>query len=401
VDLTLTRLPATYWLWLGGTTVSLLGTQILAFAMAWVAAGRSGVLGGLVLTAIVLPRTLLVLVGGAVGDRFGAWRTMIAGDGVMIGVTLAVAVAAWLAGDPARLLVAGALAIGIVDAFYLPSSGSVPRRLVPPAGLSRAMSARQLVYQLTGFLGAPVGGLVVTAAGLAMAALIDSVTFAVMLVILLALRPATASAGHPPRGGLWRTMADGLRLMAGDRLLRPVLLLVVATAGVLLPVPALLIPLLAHERHWSGTATGGVVGVVALATAGVAVTVLVRGAGRRPGAVSAAGLLVAAAGVAVLAAFASPVVAVGAAVAVGTGTGLFSTHLAPLVLGGAPETHLARVQSVVVLSQSLPLLATNTVLGATADALGAAAALAWCAAALVAIGVAALASPPLRIAVLP
>jgi hypothetical protein len=45
-------IPGTYWTWLGGVTLSLLGTQVLGFAMAWVAAGRGGLLAGLVLTMI-------------------------------------------------------------------------------------------------------------------------------------------------------------------------------------------------------------------------------------------------------------------------------------------------------------------------------------------------------------
>lgn len=59
-------------------------THLMAFAMTWVAAGRSGL----------------------------------------------------LAASPAWLLLVTALAIGVVDAFYTPSSGSMPRRLVPDPALS-------------------------------------------------------------------------------------------------------------------------------------------------------------------------------------------------------------------------------------------------------------------------
>ncbi|GIJ52454.1 hypothetical protein Val02_93400 [Virgisporangium aliadipatigenens] len=405
-----------FWVWLGGHTVSLLGTQVLAFGMGWVAAGRSGILGGLVLTTITLARTLLLLVGGAVGDRFGVWRTMVAGDAVMLVVTVLVAVVARFAGTPAWLLLLAALAIGVVDAFYLPSSGSMPKRLVPGSHLARAMSARQLAHQGTAFLGAPVGGVVVSAVGLAGAALVDAFSFAAMLGVLLLLRPrvsAAAPAVARAGGGLLDGAVDGVRLMVADRLLRPMLLLVVVAAGVLLPIPSLLIPLLAHERRWSAGTAGVVVGAVALATAGVAVIVLMRGAGRRPGTIAALGLLVVAAGVLALAAdlplsaavdlpmtaAAGPPVA--AALLIGVGTGLFATHLGPLVLGSAPDTHLARVQSVVILAQSLPLVLTGNVLGATADRLGAPAALVACAVVLAATGAAALSAQRLRTATLP
>ena len=73
-------LSTRFWLWLAGAGLSLLGTQVLAFGMAWAAASLSGTLAGLVLTAIVLPRVLLLLVGGAVADRAGPFRVLLVGD---------------------------------------------------------------------------------------------------------------------------------------------------------------------------------------------------------------------------------------------------------------------------------------------------------------------------------
>jgi MFS family permease len=394
-------IPGVYWSWLGGVTFSLLGTQVLGFAMAWVAAGRGGLLAGLMLTMINLPRTVLLLAGGAVGDRFGAWRTMIAGDAVMTVVTVLAAVAAWLVGAPAWLLLGTALAIGVVDAFYLPSSGSMPRRLVAGPGLARAISARQLAGQFTGFAGAPLGGVVVTTLGLAAAALADALTFAAMLAILVVLRPRGQEPPEPPPHGVWRHMVDGVRVAAADRLLRPALLLVVAAAGLLLPVSGLVVPLLARERGWSGLATGGVAGAIALGTMCVAVAVLARGAFPRPGLAAVIGLLVASAGMLALAVSGSPGWAVAIGLGTGAGNGLFVAHVAPLVLGHTATTHLARVQSVVVLAQSLPLLATNNVIGGLVDAMGAPATLACCAAVLAVTASVALRSAALRDAALP
>ncbi|WP_216592418.1 hypothetical protein [Verrucosispora sioxanthis] len=140
--------PGTYWAWLGGTALSLVGVQAMAFAMAWAAAGQGARFAALVPTAIVLPRVLLLLVGGAVADRVGAWLVLIASNAAMIVVTVALAAAAWSTLDLRLPLLLTALAIGTVDAFQLPSSGSMPRRLVPPDVLARAMSARQLAGQL-------------------------------------------------------------------------------------------------------------------------------------------------------------------------------------------------------------------------------------------------------------
>ena len=363
-------MPPTYWTWLGAATVSLVGVQAMAFAMAWVAAGQSGRLAALVLTAIHLPRTLLLLVGGALADRVGPWTVMVVSDATMVVVTVALSAATWSATDRWLPLLLAGLAIGVVDAFHLPSTGSMPRRLVPPAGLARAMSARHLAGQLALFVGPAAGSLVLAAAGLATVALANAAGFALMLLVLLLLRPALKGRSHehlpnlrPPAQALWRGAADGLRLAASHAVLRPALLLVGVAAAFLLPVAGLLVPLLGRERMWSPTATGAIVAAVALGTATVAILVLVRGALPDPGRAAAVALLVAAGGVVALAASGSLPVAVVAGAVIGAGSGGFAVHIGPLILAAAPDTHVSRVQSVLVLVQSLPVLLTVNAFG--------------------------------------
>ncbi|WP_307816848.1 MFS transporter [Micromonospora fiedleri] len=400
-----TAVPGTYWAWLGGTTLSLIGVQAMAFAMAWVAAGEGGGFAALVLTAVNLPRALLLLVGGAVADRLGAWTVMVVSDAAMVVVTVALAAAVWSAADPWLPLLLAALAIGVVDAFYLPSTGSMPRRLVPPAGLARAMSARQLAGQLALFVGPAAGSLLLAALGLAAVALANASSFALMLAVLVVLRAAMDGrrsgspelpTGQPPSQPLWRAAVDGLRIAASHAVLRPALLLVGMAAGFLLPVSSLLVPLLGRERTWSSPATGAVVAALALGTATVAILVLVRGALPDPGRASGAALLVAAGGVVTLAAAGSLPVSVAAGMVIGVGSGGFATHIGPLILTVAPDTHVSRVQSVLVLVQSLPLMFTINALGSLAEVVPVAALLYGCAGVLAVAAVTALTSTSLR-----
>jgi MFS family permease len=374
--------------------LSVLGTQVLAFGMTWAAGSISGTLAGLVLTAIVLPRVLLLLVGGAVADRAGAFRVLLLGDGVMLAVSLALAVALSAAGLSPVLLVGAALAIGIVDAFYLPASGTMPRRLAPGPPLARAMAARQLTGQLAAFAGAPLGGLLVALAGLGTAALFDAATFAVMLLVLVLIRPrGTVPEEQPvPGSSLLRSSLDGLRVVAADRTLRLSMLLVCSAAGFLLPASALLVPLLGRQRGWTAGTAGLVVGAVALGTATVALAVLTRRASSRPGVAGPAGLLLAAVGVVGLALPLPSPSAVASGLVIGLGTGTFVAHIGPLILSQTPASHMSRVQAVLVLAQSLPLLATTTVLGTAADVVGASAVLVTCGAAVAVAAGTALAS---------
>ncbi|MBQ1076786.1 MFS transporter [Micromonospora sp. C31] len=394
--------PRRYWIWLGGVTLSLLGSQIMAFGMTWVAAGWGGAFAGAVLTAINLPRVALLLFGGALADRIGAWRVMITSDLTMAAATVVLGAAVLIFGVQPWLLLAAALVIGVVDAFYLPSSGSMPRRLVSQLALARAMSARQAIGQLATFVGPSMGGLVVATAGLATAVFLNTATFVVMAVILIGLRPRSTPADAPPPadGSVLRRSASGLRVAWSDPLLRPALGLIAAAAGFLLPVSGLLIPLLATQRQWSAVTGGILAGTIALGIVVVAVTVTAAGAFSRPGVAAAGGLALAAAAVLAMAAMHTPVAAVAVAALVGIGSGVFTTHVGPLILGGTPSTHLARVQSVLVLAQSLPLLLTNNVLGSLNDLFNVNVVLAVCSVFLLLAAVLGLRSPVLRTATL-
>ncbi|MFF9642642.1 MFS transporter [Kitasatospora aureofaciens] len=393
-------LPRPYLFWLAGAQTGLLGDAVLGFALGWAASGYGGGAAGLVLTALTVPRTTLVLLGGAVADRFGARRVMLAGDAVMLAATVALTLAvAGSRGTPLWLLVAAAVVTGTVDAFHLPASGSMPRRLVPADRLPRALALRQAGGQAAVLLGAPLGGLLVAAGGLAGAAAADAVSFGVVLMVLLKVRPEGERPGALRRAGLLGEAAAGVRLAVGDPLLRAALLLTGAAAGALLPVVSLLGPLLARAHGWAVGTAGLVAGGQAVGVLAVAALVAWRGGLPRAGTGAAAGLCTASAGIGLLALSVGPVGAVGAvagSTVTGIGSGLFASHLGPLVLGGAPASQLSRVQALLTLVQSLPLVLSTGLLGLLADATGAALPTLLCALATAAAGLTALATPALR-----
>ncbi|MBO3102278.1 MFS transporter [Cellulomonas fengjieae] len=372
-------LPRSYLVWLLGSTVSRFGDAVLMFALGWAASGLGGMTAALVLTVSGLPRLVLLVVGGAVADRVGARRILIAGEAALLALTVVLAVALARFGTPAWLLLASSLALGTVSAFCLPAAGSQPRRLVPDDQLSRALALRQGVGQAVLMAAAPLGGLLVGWVGVAAVAWGDAVTLGVGLCVLIAVRdlsdsaPGTVAGSAIPRLDL----ADGFRVVARTPGLRSAFLLVGAGAALMLPVPSLLVPLLGRASAWSAGETGIVAGAVGVGVIGAALLTARR---RRPSASArvgtghaATGLAVGAAGAFVLAAGpmlggrgAGPVAVVGA-LAFGVGHGIFVARLAPLVLGRAPRTHLARVQALVGLVQLVPVMVTNSVLGALAE----------------------------------
>lgn len=395
------NLPWTYRIWLGGALASMLGDTVLYFALGWAATGHGGGVAALVLTTINLPRAVLLLVGGVVGDRFGARRIMIAGDAVMLTATALLALVVWLEGTPVWLLLCTGLVIGCVDAFYLPASGSMPRRLVGKSLLPQALALRQTGSQVITLVGGPLGGLLVVAAGLGGAALVDAATFGVVLIVLIAIRERVQEGAPPVRRGVLREAGDGVRVAVTDPVLRPALMLTATAAGFLLPVGSLLIPLLARSHHWPAAAAGLILGGQSAGIVAVALCVVRFGRLGRPGLVASGALLVASAGVAALSIAPDTALAVAAGVGVGAGSGLLTTHLGPLLLGAAPTTHLSRVQALLTLVQSVTLLVMNNVLGNTARLAGPVVGLALSASVLAVSGAVGLNSTALRRAALP
>ncbi|MFZ3492090.1 MFS transporter [Streptomyces sp. 5.8] len=390
------RLPRAYTLWLVGILVSLVGNSVFYFALGWAASEYGGSIAALALSAITLPRVLLLLVGGAVSDRVSARRVLITGDAAMLIFSLALAAVAYSLGATPLLLIATGVAVGVVDAFYLPASGSMPRRLVAKAQLPRALSLRQVGGQVINMGGGPLAGVLVGLAGFAGAAFVNAVTFAFTLVVLIAVRPQHDVPPSPKTDGLLKEALSGVKVAFSHPVLRPGLWLTGAAAGFLLPVLSLLVPLLAREEEWGAGAAGLVFGAQGVGMVAVTLLVVKRGPLGRPGLMAASALILAGVGVLALGLSPSATVAIAGGLVIGIGNGTFSAHIAPLVLASSPDSHLSRIQAVLVLVQSVALLLMNNVLGALVDLQGATVTVVACAVMLVGVGLTGLASSPLR-----
>ncbi|MEV7991276.1 MFS transporter [Streptomyces sp. NPDC086077] len=390
------RLTRAYALWLVGILVSLVGNEVFYFALGWAASEYGGSIAALALSAITLPRVLLLLVGGAVSDRVSTRRVLITGDAAMLIFSLALATVAYSLGATPLLLIAAGVAVGVVDAFYLPASGSMPRRLVAKAQLPRALSLRQVGGQVINMGGGPLAGVLVGLAGFAGAAFVNAVTFAFTLVVLIAVRPQHDVPPAPKTDGLLKEALSGVNVAFSHPVLRPGLWLTGAAAGFLLPVLSLLVPLLAREEEWGAAAAGLVLGAQGVGMVAVTLVVVKRGPLGRPGLMAASALILAGVGVLALGLSPSATVAIAAGLVIGIGNGTFSAHIAPLVLASSPDSHLSRIQAVLVLVQSLALLLMNNMLGALVDLQGATVTIVTCAVMLVGVGLTGLASGPLR-----
>lgn len=360
------RIPVRYWIWLFGAAVSLLGDLTMTFAIGWSASQHGGRIAGLVLLLAAAPRAALLLVGGAVGDRFGAPRVLLASCSAMFVLTLALVPATLAVGEPIWLLLGLALLVGVIDAFFLPSSRSMPRLLVPPEQVPRALASFQVTGVVFAVTGTAVGGVLVSWSGLTAAAGFDAITFGVMIGVLLLLRN-TISPPRRMQTGMLRSIVDGIKVAFGRPLTRALLITMTVAAGLLMPLDALLFPLLARSHGWDAATAGLLVASRSLGVGVIALRILLRGAFPRPGIFAGLGLLVAAAGLLGLS-FLNPLpLAFAAGVLSGIGVGTFTGHVLPLLMNSVERDYQSRLQSVVVLCQSLALVVMNPVLGSLAD----------------------------------
>ena len=360
------RIPVRYWIWLFGAAVSLLGDLTMTFAIGWSASQHGGRVAGLILLLAAAPRAALLLVGGAVGDRFGAPRVLMVSCAAMFVVTTALVPATLAAGEPVWLLVALALVVGVIDAFFLPSSRSMPRLLVPPEQVPRALASFQVTGVVFAVTGTAVGGILVSWQGLAAAAAFDAITFGVMIVVLILLRNTISPPGEMPTGML-RSIVAGIKVAFGRPLTRALLITMTVAAGLLMPLDALLFPLLARAHGWDAANAGLLVASRSLGVGVIALRILMRGAFPRPGVFAGLGLLIAAVGLFGLSVLDPLPLAFAAGVLSGIGVGTFTGHVLPLLMNSVEREYQSRLQSVVVLCQSLALVVMNPILGSLTE----------------------------------
>jgi MFS family permease len=248
-------------LWIG-VTISLLGDQLYLVALPWLVLQVTGssVVLGTILMAEAIPRAALMLVGGAVTDRFSARRVLMTTAAVRAVLVGTVAALIWLKVVALWQLYALTLAFGIADAFSFPAGPSLIPTLVPPEQLRPANALMQSSTVSSQFLGQAPAGWLIKLWGTASAFLFDALSFVAVILALLTL-PDPPKAPAPPAGavarrGMWRSIVEGLRAVRDDPPLLS-LIIVIATLNLCVGGPINVgLAAVAKFRFGSATAFG-------------------------------------------------------------------------------------------------------------------------------------------------
>jgi MFS family permease len=215
-----------------GYVTSLFGSSMSTVAIAWAVldSGVSATGLGFVFAAGVVPQVLVLPVAGAVADRFGRRRVMLAADTLRCATQGALA-GAVLAGRPALwVFVLLAWLGGTGEAFFTAARDALTIELAPRGQLANANALYGLARSATRIAGPALGGVLVALAGAGVVVAVDAGSYAVSVLALGLLRlpghtaardgatardvatardGATTSGGHGLRRMLWRDMAEG------------------------------------------------------------------------------------------------------------------------------------------------------------------------------------------------
>ncbi len=273
-------------LWIG-STISLLGDQFYLVALPWLVLQltRSSVALGTILMTAAIPRAALMLVGGAVIDRFSPRRVLMTTAAVRAVLVGTVALLIWLDLIQLWQLYALTFAFGVADAFSFPAGPALMPTLVEPEQLRTANSTFQSSAVLTQMAGPGPAGLVIKSWGIASALFFDAFSFLAVIAVLFRIpnppkAPAPSAAdGSPARAGMLHSILEGLRAVRNDPPLMA-LMAIFATINFCVAGPiGVGLASLAKFRFDSATAFGTLLSIF---SAGTLVGVVAGGLVKRP-----------------------------------------------------------------------------------------------------------------------
>jgi MFS family permease len=247
-------------------TISLSGNVVALVAIPWFVLQETGsaALTGLTGFFTWLPVVFSAFFGGVVVDRLGFRTTSIVAD---------FASAAAVAAIPALHLTVGVelwqLFVLVFLGALLDAPGATARRSLLPElvelaqmRMERATSIVQAIRQGSFLVGAPIGGVLVAVLGAPNALWVDAASFLASAALVGGLIPAAVLL--PPREektGYFADLAEGIRFVWRDRLIRAIVLTVLLTNFLDAPLASVILPVFVDNEFGSAEHLGLLLGV--------------------------------------------------------------------------------------------------------------------------------------------
>lgn len=338
--------------YVGSYSIDALADGAFFVLLGWIAAHSLGQTSAVATigAASALKLIVLVLVGGALGDRYGAARVArftLAARGLLL---VLLAGGLWVS-TPSWTLLLVAAAYGLVDGIHDPSIEALSTEVPGAPSAQRGLQGALITGRELGLLiaGPAIGGMLV-----AVSNTVAALVIAALLVIAWAL--ILGFPGQSPAedleddaqvgGGLLSSAREGwVRAWKLPRL-RTMLLIFFAANAVLTPPVVVGIPLLAKEHHWTsfqfglvdaGYAVGALLGAAAISRWGDSI--------RRPVRVALMSLLPTAAAIGLVGMPRQWWVAATLSAIAGVSTGVGPSLLGGAIKEATPAALMSRIQA--------------------------------------------------------
>ena len=252
-------------LWIG-EAVSGLGDQFVFIALPWLALVLTGsglALGG-VLALMAIPRALLMVIGGVSVDRLSPRRVMLGSNAVRLIAVTVMGLVVLGGATQLWMLYAFALVFGVADAFFFPAQQSIVPELVETDQLQRANGIVQGTAQATVLVGPALAGIVIAVlgseaadtTGIAIALLLDAITFVISMVTLRLIRPRERATHAQP--SIAESIREGVRFIWGKASMRAVIAISLGANLFIVGPFEVGLPYFAYTRLPEGAAAFGV-----------------------------------------------------------------------------------------------------------------------------------------------
>ena len=256
-------------LWIG-EGVSVLGDHFYMIALPWLVLQLTGdsLAMGTVLALSAIPRALLMLVGGALTDRFSPRSLMIASNAARFALVSLLTALVFANRVEMWTMYILAVLFGVADALFYPAQSSMAPQLVKKDHLQVANSLMQGTMMLTMLLGPALAGLLIAAlgdghsesanmGGIAGAFGLDAVSFLVSLITLVGIKMQKAQSGR--NEDILESIRSGLNFAWNDIPLRAFFFVVAAVTFFFNGPFSVGIPLLADTRFPEGAVAYGTI----------------------------------------------------------------------------------------------------------------------------------------------
>lgn len=314
-------------------SVSIFGDQLtlVALPIATYAETKSALAVGVVASAEAATAVLFGLPAGALADRLPYRRVLVLTDAGRLGVLLALLVSIRISGVGVIALLAAAIGMGIVRVVHDAAANASVPLVVADDHLVAANGRLQASEAASTAIGPVLAGGLIALGGTSLAFGVDAATFALSGATLASIRrlddappPEVTDETVGRLVGFWREIADGLRQLRTDDVMRRIVLLVAAMNVLAVAVEAQFIPYAREVLHigpfgiGAYFALGGTVAVITSLLAGRSTAAL--------GSAVTIGLAVFATGVGLAGVFPSFATVALAYIGAGFGSALVVTH---------------------------------------------------------------------------